>query len=81
MSKPATRGGPAILSVRTIATFVLGGLLGGVLVAPVLPGILEAMSAELGAMMVGSGLVIAVGVGAFTLLMVLLLIFYKLTIA
>ena len=54
-----------------------GGLVGGALVAPVLPG---AIGEELAALMAG-GTVIAVGVGALALLMVLLALFYQPTMS
>ena len=76
--RPTTYTGKGLLTPRTALAFLVGILVGGVLLWPILP---ETVGGELGALMAGGGSVIAIGFGTLALLMVLLAIFYQLTLS
>ena len=76
MARPTTAG-RSVLGPKTVASFLVGIGVGLALVAPVLP---DAVGDEVAALLAGGGSVILVGVGALGAVMVLLAVFYQLTV-
>lgn len=73
MARPTTRGN-SLLGPKTVGAFVLGALVGLVLVAPAFP---DVVGDQITGVLAGGGSVILVGVGALALLMVLMAVFYQ----
>lgn len=73
MSRPTARG-RSVLGPKTFLAFIAGVGVGLLLVAPVIP---EAVVAALAALVDSGGAVIAVGVLALAVLMVLMAILYQ----
>lgn len=73
MARPMTPG-HSLLGPKTVVAFLVGLGVGLALVGPMLP---EAVGDELAALMAGGGSVIAVGVGALAIVMVLLAVLYQ----
>lgn len=76
MARSSTRGS-SLFGPKTAAAFAVGVAIGLGLVAPVLP---DAVGDGAAATLTGSGSVILVGVGALATLMVLLAVFYQLSL-